>query len=107
MKINMGDYKGDAKLYILNKMLIGGHILEKVVALAVPFEGELNRHIIFGANVINNWKLTLSRFDNKMEVTEQFSESALQREYPYRYCFNNRGQVMALQESGKRFPSIL
>lgn len=72
--------------------------MEKVVALAVPFEGELKDHILLGANVTNNWEFTLSRLKNRMVAIEEFSEDALKREHPYRYCFDNKGRVMALQE---------
>ena len=97
MKTSVGGYKGEAHICIIYKMQLNGHVLENVVALAVPFEGELKDHILLGANVTNNWKLTLSRFENIMDVEEQFSETALQRKYPYRYCYNNKGQVIAFQ----------
>ncbi|MCL1884371.1 MAG: aspartyl protease family protein [Defluviitaleaceae bacterium] len=98
MMTSVGGYRGEANLCILDKINIGGHILENVVALAVPFEGELKDHILLGANVTNNWEFTLSRLKNNMVVTEQFSEAALKRDFPYRYCFDNKGRIMALQE---------
>ncbi|MCL2048648.1 MAG: retroviral-like aspartic protease family protein [Defluviitaleaceae bacterium] len=96
MMTSVGGYKGEASLCILDKINIGGHIIEKVVAIAVPFEGELKEHILLGANVTNNWELTLSRMKNKMEATEQLTDTG--RKYPYRYCFDNKGRIMALQE---------
>ena len=98
MMTSVGGFKGEANLCILEKINIEGLILEKVVALAVPFEGELKDHILLGANVTNNWEFTLSRLKNSMVATEQFSEDALKREHPYRYCFDNKGRIMALQE---------
>ena len=98
MMTSVGGYKGKASLCVLNKIDIEGFILEKVVALAVPFEGELKDHILLGANVTNNWKFTVSRYENIMEATEQFSNEALKRKDPYRFCFDNKGRVMALQE---------
>ena len=101
MLTSVGGFKGMANLCVINKVNIGGLILEKVVALAVPFEGELKDHILLGANVTNNWKFTVSRFENSLEIIEQFSSEALQREQPYRCCYDNRGRVMALQEMGE------
>ncbi|MCL2198632.1 MAG: aspartyl protease family protein [Defluviitaleaceae bacterium] len=98
MLTSVGGYKGEANLCILNKINIGGHILENVVALAVPFEGELKDHILLGANVTNNWDFTLSRIRNSMQATEQLSEEAKSRKFPYQYCYNNKGKIMALQE---------
>ena len=98
MMTRVGGYTGEARLCILDKVIISGHIMEKIVALAVPFDGELKDHILLGANVTNNWEFTLSRLKNSLGITEQFSEEALKREYPYRYCFDNKGRVMAFQE---------
>ena len=72
--------------------------MEKVIALAVPFDGELKNHILLGTNVTNNWDFNISRNKNFLGITEDFSETASTRDYPYRYCFNNKGQVMAFQE---------
>ncbi|MCL2047532.1 MAG: retroviral-like aspartic protease family protein [Defluviitaleaceae bacterium] len=98
MKVTLGSYSGDANICILHKLRIGGHVLEKVVALAIPFDGELKDHILLGTNVMKNWKFAISSAENQLDVTEQFSDTARLREYPYRYCFDNKGQVMALQE---------
>jgi len=106
MKTSVGDFSGDANICILNKLQIGGHILENVVALAVSFERELKDHILLGANVTNNWKFTLSRLENTLEVTEQFSETVLQRQYSYKYCYNNKSQVIAFQDMGVQRPIL-
>ena len=98
MKVSVGGFRGDANICILHKMNIGGYDMEKVIALAVPFGGELHNHILLGANVTNNWEFTLSRLKNRLTVIEEFSEAAQKREYPYRYCFNNKGQVIGFQE---------
>ena len=95
---SVGGYKGEANICIIDKINIGGYTLEKVIALAVPFEGELKDHILLGANVTNNWDFSLSRKRNIMEAKEELSDEAAKREFPYKYCYNNKGQVMALQE---------
>jgi hypothetical protein len=98
MRVSIGGYKGDTDICVLHKLKIGELELEKVVALAVPFDGELKDHILLGANVTNNRDFAVSRFRNQMDMNEQFSEVALSREYPYRYCFDNKGRIMAFQE---------
>ena len=72
MSTSIGGFKGEANICILDKIQIGGHILEKVAALAVSFEGELKDHILLGANTTNNWKFTLSRLDNKLEAMDWY-----------------------------------
>ena len=99
MKVAIGGFRGEANLCILHSMKIGGVEMQKIVALAVPFEDELKDHILIGANAINNWEITLlSRQQNRIEAFEQFSKEALARKYPYRYCFDNKGRIMALLE---------
>ena len=98
MITSVGGYTGESNLCILDKINIGGCVFEKVAALAVSFEGELKDHILLGANVMNNWDFTLSRSKNSLTVSEQFPETTSKREYPYRYCFDNKGRIMALQE---------
>jgi len=95
---SVGGYRGEANICILDKIKIGGYFIENVVALAVSFEGELQDHILLGANVTNNWNFSLSRKRNIMEVKEELSDEAMKRKFPYQYCYNNKGQVMALQE---------
>jgi hypothetical protein len=98
MKVSVGGFRGDANICVLHKIKIGDLEIEKVVALAVPFEGELREHILLGANVTNNWEFTLSRKKNKVTIAEEFANDALNREYPYRYYFNNKGQAIGFQE---------
>jgi hypothetical protein len=98
MKVSVGGFRGEANICILHKINISGFELENVAALAVPFEGELKNHILLGANVTNNWEFTVSRSKNRLTVTEEFSQEARNRDYPYRYYFNNKGQVIGFQE---------
>jgi hypothetical protein len=98
MPVSIGGYRGNANICVLHKIRVGGHIMEKVLALAVPFDGELKNYILLGANVTKNWNFTVSSAENRLDVVEQFPPNALAREYPYRYCFNNKGQIMAFQE---------
>ncbi|MCL2224021.1 MAG: retroviral-like aspartic protease family protein [Defluviitaleaceae bacterium] len=98
MRVSVAGFSGDARICELHKLKIGNREFEKVVALVVPFDGELKNHILLGANVTNNWKFTVSREENLLNVTEQFSTAARERKYPYRYCFNSKGNIMAFQE---------
>jgi hypothetical protein len=98
MKVSVGGFRGEANICVLHKLKIGEHEISKVTALAVPFEGELKNHILLGANVTNNWEFTVSRKKNRVAITEEFSDEALAREYPYLYYFNNKGQVIGFQE---------
>ena len=90
MSVALGGQQIEANLCVLHKLNIGGHVMEKVVALAIPFGGELREHILLGTNVTNNWKFTVSRQENNLSAVEQGSF--------YRYCYNMQGQVLSFQE---------
>ena len=94
---SIGGYKDEANICILDKINIGGHTLENIAALAVSFDGELQDHILLGTNVTNNWDFSVSRKRNIMEAKEELSDEAMNRKFPYQYCYNNKGQVIALQ----------
>ena len=100
MTIAIGGYKGDADLCVLHKLKVGGLVMEQVMALALPLDGELKEHIILGANVTNHWRFEVSRRDNRLYFTEEFSKMPLAGNFPlpfpYRYCFNREG-IMAFQ----------
>ena len=98
MKTSIGGFTGDSPICIIQKIKIGGLVLEKIAALAVPFDGELKDHILLGANVMNNWNFNVSRLNNRLSAVEEFSAAAVARQYPYRYAFDNKGQVIALSE---------
>ena len=97
MKTSIGGFRGDANLCILHKIKIGDLEIEKVVALAVPFTGELKDHILLGANVTNNWKFAVSRKENMMEITEQLPDNVPNKDFSYRWCFDNKGKILAFQ----------
>ena len=52
---------------------------------------------------MKNWKFSISSTENRLDVVEQFSDNAKARKFPYRYCFDNKGRVMAFQEFGEEF----
>ncbi|MCL1997946.1 MAG: retroviral-like aspartic protease family protein [Turicibacter sp.] len=90
MPIAIGGYKLVANICIIQRMNINGFTLHKIAALAVPFKGELKDHILLGANVINNWEVTLSRQKHRLSANEDVSA--------YRHIFNAKGQIMSFQE---------
>ncbi|MCL2603339.1 MAG: retroviral-like aspartic protease family protein [Defluviitaleaceae bacterium] len=98
MHVSIGGYKGDADLCIIHKMNIGNMVIENILALAVSFKGELKDHILLGANVTNNWDVGFSRRRNVLHATEDFPHDIPNRKYPYRYCYDNKGRIIAVQE---------
>ena len=71
MKISVGSYSGDADIFVLHKLPIGECVLEKVIT--IPFDGELNNHILLGANVLKNWKFIVSSYENHLDIIEMQS----------------------------------
>lgn len=75
---------------VIHKALVenNGVLLKRTMPIAIGgYRGDANLCV-----------LQLSRLNNRLEATEQFSEAARVRKYPYRHCFDNKGRIMAFQE---------
>jgi len=94
--ISIGGSFGEAQGYILPKVALGDFEMLRVFALAFPFKDWLARHIILGANVLNNWDFITSRTDNVIRFSERIPPDAPNKEHPYQNYFMN-GAYVAVQ----------
>ncbi|MCL1997667.1 MAG: retroviral-like aspartic protease family protein [Turicibacter sp.] len=95
--VKIGGFSGKVPVCIIHKLKIGNFVMENVAALSISFDSsELQDHILIGANILNNWRFTLCRHDNEMEVSEKILPSAPTK-FPYRYYHNSKGEIIALQ----------
>jgi predicted aspartyl protease len=98
MAISIGGKTGKAQICIIHSLtLSGGITLNRVAALAYPFDDWLLRHIILGTNVLNNWKFTISRSSDTLWFTEELPSDASNKEYPYQNFFVD-SRYIAVQE---------
>jgi len=76
---------------------MGNFEMTRVFALAFPFRDWLVRHIILGANVLNNWEFTASRTKNEIRFTEEIPPYVPNQLYPYQNYFIG-GEYVAVQD---------
>ncbi|MCL2168963.1 MAG: hypothetical protein FWB74_02930 [Defluviitaleaceae bacterium] len=93
----IGGYIGKAQGCVLDKLSIGDLTMERVFVMAYPFDSWLTGHILLGANVMNNWDLTISRSDDVIRLVERVPVDAPNKVNSYQNFFKN-GKYMALQE---------
>ena len=95
--ISIGGNLGEAQGCILHTVKLGDFEMSRVFALAFPFKDWLVRHIILGANVLNNWDFTTSRTNNTIRFTERVPPDAPNKENPYQNYFRS-GEYVAVQD---------
>jgi hypothetical protein len=95
--ISIGGNLGEARGCIIHKATVGDFEMTRVFALAFPFKDWLMRHIILGANVLNNWEFILSRADNIIKLSERIPSDAPNKVHPYQNYFTG-GTYVAVQD---------
>jgi len=101
-QITIGGNAGLAQGCIIPKLEMGNFVAERVFALAYPFSDWLMRHIIIGANVINNWELTILRAEDELRFCERIPEYVPNKEHPYQNYFKGGEYVAILDDDLKR-----
>ena len=95
--ISIGGGLGEAQGCILHKVSLGNFEMTRVFALAFPFKDWLVRHIILGANVLNNWDFMTSKTNNCIRFSESIPPGAPNKENPYQNYFRS-GEYVAVQD---------
>ena len=95
--ISIGGNRGEARGCIIHKITLGAFEMTRVFALAYPFKDWLMRHVILGANVLNNWDFTTSRTENTVRLTEKIPPYVPNKEHPYQNYFTE-GEYVAVQD---------
>ena len=103
--ISIGGHLGEAQGCIIPKLTVGGFEMQRVFVLAFPFKDWLVRHIILGANVLNNWDFTTSRTDNVIRFSERIPHDVPNKEYPYQNYFI-KGEYVAVQDETLNSPDV-
>jgi hypothetical protein len=70
IKCSIGGTVIDTDVFSIDKIVIKNIALERVIALATDFKGELADNILLGANVMNNWKMTFHKKLNTFKFRE-------------------------------------
>ena len=97
--VSIGGSRGQAQGCIIPSLTMGSFKMNRVFMLAFPFTDWLVRHIIIGANVMNNWDFTISRTDNAMRFTEKIPPDAPNKTNPYQNYFEGAMYVAVQDEA--------
>ncbi|GBU22637.1 hypothetical protein R80B4_02548 [Fibrobacteres bacterium R8-0-B4] len=97
MSYSLGGRVIEAEAFSINKMTIGGFLLERVVAFAGEYPGEYEDDIILGANVINNWEMLINKRAHTFQFREDPPESLPNKAYIYQNYFNRAGNYIGAQ----------
>ena len=95
--ISIGGNLGEAHGCIIHKVTLGNFEMKRVFAMAFPFKDWLMRHIILGANVLNNWEFVLSKANNVVKLSERVPHDAPNKKHPYQNYFI-KGEYVAIQD---------
>ena len=96
LPISIGGSLGEAQGCIIPQIIVGNFEMTRVFTLAFPFKDWLMRHIILGANVLNNWDFMTSRTDNVIRFSERIPPDTPNKENPYQNYFRS-GKYVAVQ----------
>jgi hypothetical protein len=100
MTYSIGGRIIEAEAFSIDKMLIGGFLLERIVAFAGDYPGEYEDDIILGANVINNWEMLINKRARTFQFREDPPESLPNKAHIYQNYFNSAGNYICVQNAG-------
>jgi len=98
-KYSLGGSSIETEAFSINKIMIGGFLLERVVAFAGEYKGDQEDNIFLGTNVINNWEMIISKKDNTFQFRENPPDSLPNKTNIYQNYFNKEGNYIYVQDS--------
>jgi hypothetical protein len=91
VKYSLGASIIEAEAFSIDKIMIGGFVLERVLAFAGNYKGGQEDDIILGTNVINNWEMIISKKEHKFQFREDPPDSLPNKTNIYQNYFNKEG----------------
>jgi hypothetical protein len=97
-KYNIGGAIVEAEAFVINKIMIKDFALERVLAFAADFTGELEGNILIGANVMNNWEMVIHKKSNVFKFREDAPEDLPNSVHIYQNYFDKDGNYVYIQK---------
>jgi hypothetical protein len=88
----------ETEAFLISKITINGAVLERVVAFAADFAGELEDNILIGTNVMNNWEMVIHKKSNTFKFREDLPEDLPNKAHAYQNYFDNNGNYVYVQD---------
>jgi hypothetical protein len=98
-KYNVGGSIIEAEAFVINKIMIKDIVLERVLAFAADFTGELHSNILIGTNVMNNWEMVIHKKSNIFKFREDAPEDLPNRIHIYQNYFDKDGNYVYAQDT--------
>ena len=99
VKYSLGASAIETEAFSIDKIMIGGFLLERVIAFAGYYKGDQEDNIILGTNVINNWEMHISKKKHTFQFREDPPDSLPNRTNIYQNYFNKEGKYIYVQDS--------
>jgi hypothetical protein len=94
---NIGGFIVEAEAFLINKLMIKDITLERVLAFAADFTGELESDILLGANVMNNWEMVIHKKSNIFKFREDPPADVPNKVNIYQNYFDKDGNYVYVQ----------
>jgi hypothetical protein len=91
----------ETEAFLISKIMINGTVLERVVAFAADFAGELEDNILIGTNVMNNWEMVIHKKSNTFKFREDLPEDLPNKVHAYQNYFDKDGNYVCVQDTDK------
>jgi hypothetical protein len=95
---NIGGSVVEAEAFLISKIMIGDIALERVIAFAADFFGELDGNILIGTNVMNNWEMLIHKKSNTFKFREDPPEGLPNKAHIYQNYFDKGGNYVLVQD---------
>jgi hypothetical protein len=99
VKYSLGACAVETEAFSIDKIMIGGFFLERVVAFAGKYKGDQEDNIILGTNVINNWEMVICKKDHMFKFRENPPDSLPNKSNIYQNYFNREGNYIYVQDN--------
>jgi hypothetical protein len=96
---NIGGVAVEAEAFLINKLKIKDIVLERVLAFAADFAGELESNILIGTNVMNNWEMVIHKKSNIFRFREDPPGDLPNKARIYQNYFDKDGNYVYVQDA--------
>jgi hypothetical protein len=96
---NIGGTVVETEAFLINKLMIKDIVLERVLAFAADFAGELEGNILIGTNVMNNWEMVIHKKSNIFQFREDPPEDLPNKTRIYQNYFDKDGNYVYIQDA--------
>jgi hypothetical protein len=96
-KYRIGGSIIETEAFSINKIMVNDIVLERVLAFAAEFTGELEHDILIGTSIMNNWEMIIHKKSHKFRFREDPPEDLPNKIHIYQNYFDKTGNYVYAQ----------